>query len=356
VITIIPSIRNINPEYIRPLLDKGLTIVVDDTDDERIVANSKEIIVLHYSDKRRLLGDLEICIPKKNGACRDLGLLAAYHIGGENETVVCLDDDCEVFGNYSVEAEQSLGRRTLPQVKTSHRFYNPLDLYILDEEIFPRGFPYEERGRVKDYNYQTEMDTNVVFNLGLWQGVFDINAIDKLYLKQFSFGDVSLKHKQVVVQKGPLVSLCSMNMIMNRKVIPAIYQLPMNVPINPNWRIDRYGDIWGGYICKKLIDIKGDALSIGEPLIYHHKDSDLHRNIVQEHYCHITNLQFCDLIDAVCENVKPDDYLTMYEQFVENLKKLEKHYPPALKDYLIPTCDKMARWTQALRLRNFALA
>ncbi len=353
MILVIPSIRNINMEYIKGLYPKlRKIIIVDDTDEERIDVKDEKVITLHYSDRPKMLGDLEWCIPKKNGVVRDFGLFYAYHIGKSHETVVCLDDDCEVYDDYYKKAENSLGKKTVKYVTTKYRFYNPLDIYDYDKEIFPRGFPYEERGRLKDYNYKKSIKGNVVFNLGLWRGIFDINAIDKMYLEQFAFDDINLRYSQVAVQNGALVSLCSMNMIMQREVIPAIYQVPMNEPIIPNWRIDRYGDIWGGYICKKLIDIKGDLLTVGEPLIFHHKEGNVNRNMLQEHYSHIVNLQFCDIIDKACENIKPTDYLDMYEQLVTNLQKLESVYPVALKDYLKPTCARMGLWTKALRLKS----
>ena len=349
MIVVIPSIRNINLDILEPLLASTCKfIVVDDTDDERIQPNIPNMRVLHYSDRHRILGDLESCIPQKNGACRDLGLLAAYFLGQEDETIVCLDDDCEVFAGYVSEAENSLGMKDLLSVSTAHRFYNPLDLYDLDIEIFPRGFPYEERARPRDYSYANHTRGRVVFQLGLWKGVFDVNAIDKLYLDRFSFDDVSLRHTQVAVPTGVLVSLCSMNMILTRDLIPAIYQLPMNEAIIPHWQIDRYGDIWGGYICKHLIDIRGDILSVGEPLILHHKDSDLHKNIRQEHFAHLVNLQFCDLIDEACDGIKSNNYLAMYSSLVSNLEELTPRYPQALKDYLVPTVQKMRLWVQAL--------
>ena len=148
------SIREINFEYIKPLLNAHCkVIVVDDTDEERIKPNAPNIQVLHYSDRKKLLGELEYCIPQKNGVCRDLGLLYAYLEGEKDVLVICLDDDCEVFDDYNEKAVNSLGQKELPLVETSQRFYNPLDLYQLDMDIYPRGFPYEERGRTKDYSY-----------------------------------------------------------------------------------------------------------------------------------------------------------------------------------------------------------
>ena len=57
----------------------------------------------------------------------------------------------------------------------------------------------------------------------------------------------------------------------------------MNVPALPGWVVDRYGDIWGGFILKILMDRRGDALAVGGPMIRHLKDGDDQRNIWQEH-------------------------------------------------------------------------
>ena len=350
MIVIIPSIRNINNEYLESLLAQSevRVIVVDDSDEERITPTAPNMTVLHYSDRHRLLGRYEACIPRKNGACRDLGLWFAYREGGPDEVVVCLDDDCQVYDRYYEQATNSLGEKELPLATTARRFYNPLDLCQLGDHIYPRGFPYEERVFPKDYCYATTCRGNVVFNLGLWHGIFDVNAIDKLYLEQYSFDDYTMRYPQVAVQSGALVSLCSMNMIMRREVIPAIYQLPMNEPVIPDWRIDRYGDIWGGYICKKLIDIKGDILSVGDPLIYHHKEPELLKNIRQEHYAHLMGMRFCDLLDQACEKVSPDSYLMMYDQFTTALTSLCEQSPEYFRAYLTPACHKMRLWVDSL--------
>jgi len=356
MIVVIPSIRTINKQYIKYLLDPDIEIiVVDDTDEERIEPISDNMKVLHYSDRKRMLGDHGNCIPRKNGACRDFGLWYAYIHGKKDETIICLDDDCEINHDYKTLAEKSLGIKKLPLAATGNRFYNPLDLYGLDIEVFPRGFPYEERGRGNDYDYSDHIEGNVVFNLGLWRGIFDVNAIDKLYLPQYSFDTKKLRFDQVAVQKGALVSLCSMNMILKREVIPAIYQLPMNEPVVPEWVINRYGDIWGGYICKKLADIKGDIVSVGEPMINHYKEDtqkEILRNIRQEHYSHIVNMTFCDILDEACAGIGSSDYLSMYRDLVENMKKLRGSFPVSIKPYLEPTVVKMGQWVEALSMNN----
>ena len=350
MIVVIPSIRNINHKFISPLLHKdNRFIVVDDSGEAKIKSDNPQIEIFTYEDRKRILGKHEHCIPRKNGACRDLGLLIAYLESDEDEIIVCLDDDCEVYEDYEHKAKNSLGRKNLPLLSTSHEFFNPLSIYKIDEDIYPRGFPYEHRGKEYDYEIQNNADVNIVFNLGLWNGIFDINAIDKLYLDKYAFDDAQLKYDQIAVNPGPLVSLCSMNMIFKKELIPAIYQLPMNIPIIPNWTIDRYGDIWGGFICKKLIDRKGDYLSVGAPLIYHHKADNITKNILQEHYSHIVNLKFCEFIERACEDISPAPYIVMYENLVSNIFDLENSYPAELKTYLFDLRDKMLAWVISLR-------
>lgn len=351
MILVVPSIRNLNTDFLAPLLERDVRVlVVDDTGERTITSSLPNIEVFAYEDRVRMIGKWETCIPKKNGACRDLGLWYAYLTADSDETIVCLDDDCEVDTLFFDKAEASLGVTEVTAVDTDHRFYNCLDPYGVGFDIFHRGHPYEHRGDPYDYSYEGKVTGNVVFNLGSWAGVFDVNAVDKLQLSQYAFPDATLRFAQVAVPKGSLTPLSSMNMIFKKELIPAIYQLPMNEYAIPHWGIDRYGDIWGGYICKLLADIKGDLITVGEPMIMHHQEDTHHgilKNIQQEHYSHIVDLHFCDLIKEACAGIESSDYLSMYESFVDNISASAP--PPALKSYLEPTTQKMRYWAEALR-------
>ncbi len=100
----------------------------------------------------------------------------------------------------------------------------------------------------------------------------------------------------VVIEKGKLISVCSMNMQFRRELIPVVYQLPMHVEVMPNWVVDRYGDIWGGFILKTLMDLNGENMAVGEPMINHLKEGNYTRNIWQEHVCHLINDEFLQLL------------------------------------------------------------
>ena len=118
------------------------------------------IVVDNASDKR----DIKKIVDKFKSAkyIREprKGVYFARNSGwraAKGDIIAFTDDDCEVFTEYQNDAIHSLGKQHLPLAKTAHRFYNPLDLYDYNYEIFPRGYPYEERGRKKDYNYSKKV-------------------------------------------------------------------------------------------------------------------------------------------------------------------------------------------------------
>jgi hypothetical protein len=106
-----------------------------------------------------------------------------------------------------------------------------------------------------------------------------------------------------------------------REVIPAVYQLPMHVEVMPGWVIDRYGDIWGGFMLKALMDIKGDLMAVGGPMIRHLKEGAYERNIWQEHLCHLVNDEFISIIETERAEVKSASYLTMVAHMAETLDR-----------------------------------
>jgi len=187
-----------------------------------------------------------------------------------------------------------------------------------------------------------------MFNLGLWQGVFDINAVDKVALETWSYPDATLPARNVVVPRGTLLSVCSMNMQMRRSVIPAAYQFPMHVYVGPNCVIDRYGDIWGGFVLKTLMDATGDTLTVGGPTIHHVKEGNHLRNMWQENLAHTVNDEFLLLLIEFRENLRPGTYLTLMAQIHEGLLRRRDSCSPVLKAYISRLSPSLAAWIRAL--------
>lgn len=189
----------------------------------------------------------------------------------------------------------------------------------------------------------------VIFSLGLWKGIYDINAVDKVDGRQYKFPDAELRHRSVLVAPGRLVSVCSMNMQFRREVTPATYQLPMHVKVLPSGVIDRYGDIWGGFILKTLTDLKGDGLAVGEPMIEHLKEGDYVRNIWQENLCHQVNDEFLELLADSAATIAPGAYLDMMEQLAEAFRARREGCSPVLAAYMQHLAPALDAWVKALR-------
>lgn len=350
MIVVIPSNRNINLRYFAPLIDCGVRFIVVDDSEGTIQVDHPQFQVYDWGHRKKMLGALEVGYPKRNGASRDFGFYVAWKESDPGEFIVALDDDCEIYHpDFYQRVQDVLSTRERPVATCSGTHLNMLDLYEgTPEQLFPRGFPYSAR---PDYGKMQLTDTvsrPVTFCVGLWKGVFDVNAIDKIKGPAYVHPNAKLREDSVVVECGKLVSVCSMNMQFRRELIPAVYQLPMHVEVLPGWVVDPYGDIWGGFILKTLMDLKGDALAVGEPMIHHIKEGDYTRNIWQEHICHLLNDEFLDMLFQVKETIKADRYLDMMKELNEGFKASAHQASPLLRKYLEHLCIALDAWTVSL--------
>ena len=194
----------------------------------------------------------------------------------------------------------------------------------------------------------TSATGRVVCNLGLWLGVPDINGFDKLGLEcPTSHG---LHQDRVALASQVMASLSSMNVAFLSELVPAYYQLPMGFPIC-NSRLDRFGDIWSGYILKRLADRLGDLITVGQPLVQHLKRGDTVRESRAEHYGHLLESYFHELIDDAAEQISTSTYALMYAELADRaLIKLEKiRCPPAYRAAFHSMIRSMARWAKLFR-------
>ncbi len=353
MIVVIPSNRAVNLDFLRPLIDSGARFVVVDDSEGTIQLNHPQFRVFTWKDRRRMLGALDVAIPRSNGACRDLGFLIAWHEMDNHEIVVALDDDCVVEDpHFPEEVARVLETGPSVTLEAATPFFNVLDVYEgIDTPMFPRGFPYSARAGYQRPRFVPAQPRPAKFHLGLWQGDFDINAIDKLHLRQWAFPEARLKVASVGVPAGTWVSACSMNMQFRREVIPAVYQLPMRIEVLPPWCIDRYGDIWGGFILKALMDVRGDQLSVGGPMIRHLKEGSFEKNMRQEHLAHLVNDEFIGLLRAAAADLQPADYLAMMEHLAEGIAARVEHCSPILKSYIEHLLPALRAWLSVLRMR-----
>jgi hypothetical protein len=281
MIVVIPSNRAINLNYLTTLIDRGVRFIVVDDTEGSVTVDHPQFEMYNWGHHRKMLGALDIGYPKRNGSSRDFGFYVAWKNSDPGEIIVALDDDCEVYHHdFYDQVHDVLSDRERPVATCGTTHLNILNLYNdVSDQLFPRGFPYSARPHYSGVKLKGPESRNVTFCLGLWKNIFDVNAIDKIKGPEYTHPHATLTEPSVLIEKNELISVCSMNMQFRREVIPAIYQLPMHFEVMPGWVIDRYGDIWGGFILKTLMDLKNDAMAVGEPMINHLKEGDYIRNI-----------------------------------------------------------------------------
>lgn len=352
MIVVIPSNRQINLSYLTPLIDNGARFVIVDDSEGSIQIDHPQFAVYNWQDRAKMLGKLDIGYPKRNGASRDFGFYVAWKDSDPEEIIVALDDDCKVHHqDFSEQARSVLSSSERPVATCEGSHLNILDLYEnTPHQLYPRGFPYSSRVNYKGVQLDPAESRNVTFNLGLWKGIFDVNGIDKINGPDYSHPEARLKQHSVIIETNKLISVCSMNMQFRKELIPAVYQLPMHVEVMPGWVVDRYGDIWGGFILKTLMDLKNEAMAVGEPMITHLKEGDYSRNIWQEHTCHLINDEFIDLLFQIKNTITSTDYLEMMKELNEGFKEYVHKASPIFKPYLAHLCMTMDAWNKSLSL------
>lgn len=350
MIIVIPSNKMINLNYLVPLIDRGARFVIVDDSGGTIKIDHPQFEVYTWGDRKKMLGSLDIGYPKGNGASRDFGFYVAWKNSDPGEIIIALDDDCEVYHqNFYDQVNGVLSKKKKPVATCEGTHLNILNLYKdVSDYIFPRGFPYSSRVNYQGMQLEPSESRKVTFCLGLWKGIFDVNGVDKIKGPEYSHPDAKLKESSVIVENGKLISVCSMNMQFRRELIPAVYQLPMHVEVMPYWVVDRYGDIWGGFILKTLMDLKNEAMAFGEPMINHLRKGDYKTNIWQEHVCHLIDDELLDLLLGLKEKISPNDYLEMMKELNEGFKEYVEKASPLFKPYLKHLCTAMEAWNTSL--------
>ncbi|MFG0334275.1 MAG: hypothetical protein ACF8TS_12995 [Maioricimonas sp. JB049] len=342
---VMPSIRTINPEYLKHVPEDVRVIVVDDSNGS-IEANRSNMAVYRYNDYRSWLGENDDLIPRKTDTCRSFGFYVAWREG--YQYVVTLDDDCKTHEGF-MDGHALVGHeREVPTVDQLP-WYNTLDNLVLEIDgqpsprFYARGVPYCYREHQPEPVIRKQTG-RVVCNMGMWTKVPDINGLDKLGVDVPEA--ISVREPCLAIGRGTEFSLCIMNVAIMAEAIPAFYQLPMGASVCGH-RLDRFGDIWSGYILKRLTDIKGDLVTIGEPAVTHTKAGNTIRETQVEHFGHLVERDFYGLVDRAAEATAAADYATMYNQFATNfVAEVERSsLVPAYRSLFADMGEKMVRWS-----------
>ena len=283
----------------------------------------------------------DFLLRQQGDSARNFGMLVAYQRGYER--VISMDDDVEIPKGFL--NSHKLGMSELKETTTC-RFLDVMD--YMDSNVRQRGYPFELRDEHSSISKSTR-NGNVKMNIGLWSGIPDCGAIDKILGIDWKC-KCDMKER-VAIPVGTDAATCTMNLSMSRDVIPAFYQPDMCVEIAPGMQLDRFADMWSGYILKKLIDIKGDVMSFGAPVVEHLKEGDLNRELVGEYVGNMMYRDFRRLAGLAIAQIVPDTYKNMYKQisydfggFNSNCASIPKCY----RIYFELLAHNMLRWIECI--------
>jgi hypothetical protein len=314
-------------------------IVVDDSDGKLAPAPRCNVRFFDYAAQRGVMGTNYDAIPHKSAATRNFGHYLAYREGFD--VIIALDYDCRPRRGWLSEHIEALRvARDAPAVRG--RWINSIE----QPGVYARGFPYELRSPGEAAVTETTASGSVLVNMGVWDNVLDMNGVDKLQSEPPA--EPGLRGESNYVALGN-IPVCGMNTAFHAELTPAYFFLP-DFWVE-GWQVSRHDDIWGGYVLKKLMDLRGDLFRYGRPVVEHTKQTNLNRVVTLEHYMHLMAREFYEIVDAAASRVTTGDYRDMFAHFSEEYRRAaERSRAPAhyRRGYL-DLGAAMQRWVACFR-------
>jgi reversibly glycosylated polypeptide / UDP-arabinopyranose mutase len=210
-------------------------------------------MVFDWRDIDKDMGDDAWIVSRKNAGLRIFGYLKAAAMGCD--VIATLDDDC-----LPVEGQPLMQKHI-------GNLFNMTKWMSSCHDMTARGVPYRSRGEL----------LLTMINMGLWRNVGDYDAPHSLV------DEADLKHYEPpretrIIPHGMYAPISTMSLAFRRAALPLMY-LPL---MGENSLYDRFDDIWGGIIAKKVCDRLGWHISIGEPIVHHNRASNPFVNLAKE--------------------------------------------------------------------------
>jgi len=183
-------------------------------------------------------------------ACRNLGFYAVAKYLHNVGFIHTYDDDLTPVGDPIADHNAVLNT----QVPIS--WFSTATPYM-------RGFPYQVRNEAR-----------VMFSMGHWEEVPDLDAPSQLVLGE----KVETQFYRGPIPKGAFFPVCGMNCAFVRDLLPATYW----APVAKYAGCERFDDIWMGLFLKNWCDKVGVAMVSGYAMTSHQRASNPFKNLRQE--------------------------------------------------------------------------
>jgi hypothetical protein len=209
-------------------------------------------------------------IPYDSDNRRNIGYLMALHAG--TDFVISIDDDNYCRSEYDVFAAHAIvckGAAEAQVLETDAGWFNICTLLELErpDTTYPRGFPYFARHKPAAARTSTAA-VDVHINAGLWLQSPDIDAINWLVAPSQA---TAFKGPSVVLGRRTWSPINTQNTALRREALAAFYYIKMGYPLG-GMTLDRYGDIFSGYLIEACVKHLGGAIRVGTPVADHRRN------------------------------------------------------------------------------------
>lgn len=298
--------------------------------------------------KRLALYDL---IPYNTDGRRIFGFLKALEEGCD--VMLSMDDDNfpaqdDFIGNH-LRTGQPWKQSVIHE---DTRFHNICEYLALEPQrsVFPRGFPFRLRGHVNNPRLVAASPEAIIgVTEGLWLEEPDVDATTwlngKIRATKYLGPDL------FVLEQSTWSPVNSQNTSVVRDLIPAFVFVTMAWPV-PGGKLDRYGDIWGGYFLLALMQRTNYHVAFGRPLVEHRRNPHNYVDDLRYEYWGMILTDW--LLEHLREFFKPTctamtDRLFELAEFLScnAIAKLPAWCPPEIKSFLLSTAENLRQWSIA---------
>lgn len=288
------------------------------------------------------------CIPYNNETRRNLGYLRALEDGCE--TLICIDDDnfptADDFIGGHLHTGGPVGETLVHEPSGYHNVCEYLTIQP-SRPLYPRGFPFRLRGsRNEPQTALRVVGARVGVTAGLWLKEPDIDATAWLNGRVESVDYQGPRH--FVLDQETWSPINTQNTSVVRELIPGFLCVPMGHEV-PGGKIQRYGDIWGGYFLQAVMRDSRYHVSFGRPLVEHRRNP---HNYVDDLRFEYWGMILTDWMTDLLRNEFQPTARTITGRVTElgaflresASPKLPAWCPPDVRAFLHSTADSLGAW------------
>jgi len=249
---------------------------------------------------------------------RNAGYLKAAEYG--SKVIIVLDDDNYISNDKYLNHMKHIGKKSsFMEVNSSIGWFNPCMMLKTDHgnEIYMRGFPYAKRFIKNKYKFKKNSG-KVVLNMGLWTENPDVDAVTNLAQPTKMIG-LKKGFSTLMIGKGTFMPINTQNTAIATEILPCFYDVMQGYNFK-GLKIDRYSDVWAGFLAKKAIDHMGDKITVGQPLSRHIRNShDLLNDLKMELWGMILTEKFTEWLESM--DLNGSSYIESYNFLAKDMKK-----------------------------------